>query len=290
MRTTCKSNLSLHDCGLLSWTGVQLWHRMAAPVPDIRSQRRSEAQRATRSRALSPLLYWLPWRRRRRQRRQCPYLDPKPRDFTVATFKCRSTPTGTLPVDSDLIHSLERGLRGSNMPSWLPLTVEDRVGPGRLHQDLLAEMEKGKAWNAHSDSARAGSHRREDEGRSGTIQEDGMLEVPRRSRPRQRAFGLDAYRRQGTANSPYDFSTGHKFKCGITDQDLYQIFMTGLDGTPMPSFADNINPDQAWDLVFYLRTFQPMKSKEKAIAKQLGLKPIDPSAPNAPAAPAQPNQ
>ena len=28
--------------------------------------------------------------------------------------------------------------------------------------------------------------------------------------------------------------------------------MTGLDGTPMPSFADNIKPDEAWDLVFYL--------------------------------------
>ena len=59
------------------------------------------------------------------------YMDPKPRDFTVATFKCRSTPTGTLPVDSDLIHSLERGLRGSNMPSWLPLTPQNR-------EDLVA--------------------------------------------------------------------------------------------------------------------------------------------------------
>src|SRR2546421_11847189 len=28
------------------------------------------------------------------------FLDPKPRDFTIATLKCRSTPTGTLPLDS----------------------------------------------------------------------------------------------------------------------------------------------------------------------------------------------
>ncbi len=33
--------------------------------------------------------------------------------------------------------------------------------------------------------------------------------------------------------------------------------MTGLDGTPMPSFADNVKPEEAWDLVFYLRTLQP---------------------------------
>lgn len=56
--------------------------------------------------------------------------------------------------------------------------------------------------------------------------------------------------------------------------------MTGLDGTPMPSFADNIKPDEAWDLVFYLRTLQPHNPynvKEKEIAKQLGLKPVNPN-------------
>jgi mono/diheme cytochrome c family protein len=57
--------------------------------------------------------------------------------------------------------------------------------------------------------------------------------------------------------------------------------MTGLDGTPMPSFSDNIKPDEAWDLVFYLRTLQPKNAyniKEKQIAQQLGLKPINPNA------------
>ena len=41
-----------------------------------------------------------------------------------------------------------------------------------------------------------------------------------------------------------------------TNEDLYKIFMTGLDGTPMPSFKDNLPPDEAWDLVHYLRTLQ----------------------------------
>jgi mono/diheme cytochrome c family protein len=73
---------------------------------------------------------------------------------------------------------------------------------------------------------------------------------------------------------PYNFTEKARPKCGDTDQDLYRIFMTGLDGTPMPSFADNIKPDEAWDLVFYLRTLEPQNSKEKQIAKQLGLKPV----------------
>jgi mono/diheme cytochrome c family protein len=212
-----------------------------------------------------------------------PYIDPKPRDFTIATFKCRSTPTGTLPLDEDLIHSLERGLRGSNMPSWLPLSQQNREDlvayiktfsprwqrekPGtpiqvppepevtaeriKAGQDLFQKME---CWKCHGVEGRGNGPS------AATLTDD-------KERP----------------ITPYDFTTGHKFKCGVTDQDLYKIFMTGLDGTPMPSFADNINPDQAWDLVFYLRTFQPMHTKEREIARQIGLKPINPNATPAPA-------
>ena len=45
---------------------------------------------------------------------------------------------------------------------------------------------------------------------------------------------------------PYDFESGSRFKCGETNRDLYRIFMTGVDGTPMPSFADVIQPNDAW--------------------------------------------
>ena len=38
--------------------------------------------------------------------------------------------------------------------------------------------------------------------------------------------------------------------------------MTGVDGTPMPSFADNLTPADAWDLVHYLRTLQPFNTPE----------------------------
>ena len=77
----------------------------------------------------------------------------------------------------------------------------------------------------------------------------------------------------------FNFTEGSRPKCGDTDRDIYRIFMTGLDGTPMPSFADNIKPDEAWDLVFYLRALMSGKSKEREMAKQLALKPVDPNAP-----------
>src|SRR5260370_15157016 len=55
------------------------------------------------------------------------WLDPKPRNFTLATFKCRSTPSGTPPTDEDLYNTVGRGLEAANMPSWNPLYSQARV-------------------------------------------------------------------------------------------------------------------------------------------------------------------
>jgi len=55
------------------------------------------------------------------------WIDPKPRDFTLAVFKCRSTPTGTLPTDEDLFNAMTRGFVTTNMPQWLPLTGQNRA-------------------------------------------------------------------------------------------------------------------------------------------------------------------
>jgi len=58
--------------------------------------------------------------------------------------------------------------------------------------------------------------------------------------------------------------------------------MTGVDGTPMPSFVDNLKPDEAWDLVHFLRTLQPLNTPEAATWKPWlsthanTLKPIGP--------------
>ncbi|PYU22163.1 MAG: hypothetical protein DMG32_18935 [Acidobacteria bacterium] len=85
---------------------------------------------------------------------------------------------------------------------------------------------------------------------------------------------------------PYNFSIGSRFKCGQSNQDLYRIFMTGLDGTPMPSFADDIKPEDAWDLVHFLRTLQPTRTLETKVWKDWtvahpeearALKPIGPA-------------
>ena len=87
-----------------------------------------------------------------------PYLDPKPRDFTKATFKCRSTPSGSLPLDSDLYDTISRGIHASGMPSWNPLTRQQRA-------DLVAYIKSFSPRWSEEQPAAAGKARRPDEAR-----------------------------------------------------------------------------------------------------------------------------
>ena len=184
------------------------------------------------------------------------YLNPLPRNFVAATFKCRSTPTGTLPTDDDLATAIERGLVNSNMPSWVALTHQQRA-------DLVAFI---KTFSPRWKSEKAGDSIR--------VPAEIELSLDSIRHGRELFTKLECWKCHGTEgrgdgpaapsltdNSnqpirPYDFQSGSRFKCGNTNSDLFEIFMTGLDGTPMPSFADVVKPNEAWDLVHYLRTLQ----------------------------------
>ena len=59
---------------------------------------------------------------------------------------------------------------------------------------------------------------------------------------------------KGFPITPFDFTSGPRFKCGDSDQELFRDLVTGLDGTPMPSFTDALKPEQIWDLVHFVKT------------------------------------
>jgi cytochrome c oxidase cbb3-type subunit 2 len=189
------------------------------------------------------------------------WINPQPRDFTAAVFKCRSTPTGTLPTDDDLENSIHRGFVTTNMPSWLPLT-------GQTRADLVAYIKTfSPRWS-------------QGHGTPIVIPPETPATVESMLRGRVLFQKMECWKCHGPAGHgdgpsastltdskdnpirPYNFATGTRFKCGETNQDLYRVFMTGLDGTPMPSFADNLKPAEAWDLVHFLRTLQPVKTPE----------------------------
>ncbi|HTV60744.1 MAG TPA: c-type cytochrome [Verrucomicrobiae bacterium] len=197
------------------------------------------------------------------------WIDPKPRDFTEATFRWRSTPTGTLPTDQDLYDTITRGVVGTFMPSWRPLPPQWRV-------DVLAYI---KTFSPKWQTQKAGTPI--------TIPAETPKTIESVLHGRELFDQMQCWKCHGTEGrgdgpsastltddkgnpiKPYDFHDGTRFRCGTTNQDLYKIFMTGLDGTPMPSFADILKPNDAWDLVHFLRTLQPLvksQSREEWLA------------------------
>ena len=50
---------------------------------------------------------------------------------------------------------------------------------------------------------------------------------------------------------PTDFTRG-QFKGGADVRDIYRTMTTGLDGTPMPSFADSMNDAERWAISSYV--------------------------------------
>jgi mono/diheme cytochrome c family protein len=53
------------------------------------------------------------------------FVYPRPRDFTLAIFKVRTTPSGQLPTDHDLFHIISEGLPGTSMPAWKKFIPEN---------------------------------------------------------------------------------------------------------------------------------------------------------------------
>lgn len=204
------------------------------------------------------------------------WIDPKPRDFTIATFKCRSTPTGTLPTDEDLYNTIGRGVTNSNMPVWNTFTEQQRADLVAYIKTFSARWEKEKAGEAIKIPA-------EPPVTIASISHGKALftkmECWKCHGPEGKGDGPSAATLTDSKDQPirpYNFASGgddSRFKCGSENQDIYRIFMTGVDGTPMPSFADNIQPNDAWDLVHFLRTLQVhRKSKENDVLKAAGGK------------------
>jgi len=185
-----------------------------------------------------------------------PYVTPTPRNFVSATFKCRSTPTGTLPTDQDLFDAITRGFNTSNMPAWVTLTGQQRADLVAFVKTFSPRWKTEAPGKALSIPAEPAATVQSINQGKGIFQK---LECWKCHGQEGRSDGPSAATLTDSNDQPirpYNFSVGGRFKCGDTNKDLYRIFMTGLDGTPMPSFADVVKPEEAWDLVHYLRTLQ----------------------------------
>lgn len=183
------------------------------------------------------------------------YSAPRPRDFTAESFKLRSTPSGELPTDQDLFRTITQGIPGY-MPAFPSLTEEERwqVVAYVKHFNFAFKAERPTPIplpfppHAPSDTGiENGRNLYRQFGCHICHGDNGDGNGPESKAGRLR----DAQNLRIAASNLSDRAS---LKNGAAPRDLYRSIMTGLDGTPMPSYADQFTERQndVWDLVWYL--------------------------------------
>ena len=191
------------------------------------------------------------------------YMLPRPRDFTLALYNIRTTASGELPTDDDLLRAINMGAPGTAMPPWEDVLTDEEKGalvqyiktfsrffspdeipvpldlgsPTGVSDEVIAEgrrqYEAIECWKCHGDQGRG-------DGESApTLMDD-------------TGFPIVAA----------DLTENWFFNGGADVEDIYRALRTGLDGSPMPNFSDVLNAgvitdEELWAMAHYVRSLAP---------------------------------
>ncbi len=202
-------------------------------------------------------------------------LFTRPRNFIQGTFKIRTTDSGELPMAADLIKTVQNGLQGSAMPAWGEFLAEDEIiavvefvktlvqdrdfddtedeevfvqdfgtnpwgttGPYHLgvpQVDIDAGKEiftKNKCFECHGGEGRGDGNP--------TMKDDWGF-------PIVAADWQQCWNFRGARRDP--FNPFH----------IVRTISTGMNGTPMPNFKDQITVEDRWKIAAFVNTLCPRK-------------------------------
>ena len=175
-----------------------------------------------------------------------------PRDFTAGMFKFRSTPSGYLPTDDDLLRIVSEGIPRSGMPSHNDLTTDEQkavIEYIKTFSKRWAEERSRSPIPIVSPPSYLGTQ--ESVGRGRQLFEDaGCFNCHGRTGQGDGPSSYTLKDNWGDKILPFDFTSG-ALKGGNAPEDIYRTFVTGLDGTPMPSYEESLDEQQRWDLVSF---------------------------------------
>ena len=197
-----------------------------------------------------------------------PFLDPRPRDFTLGTFKFRTTQSGELPTDEDLFRTISRGLPGTGMQAF----DSDLIKNGLSEEQRWAVISYIKTFAREFDNPDL------DPVKTGKV-----IALPASRAPFnadtiakgkaifEQAKCWECHGKQGRGDGQKSFdrkddwgfpirirNVTHpwKIKAGTEVEDIYMRFSTGINGTPMPSFVKALSEEQRWYLANFIKSLQ----------------------------------
>ncbi len=178
-------------------------------------------------------------------------LMPRPRDFTTGKYKIRSTETGSVPTDDDLIQTVRQGLYGTAMPGWDRILSDEEINEVVQYVKSLSPqfasapqaITIGGGAVSAPDSIARGSAGYE------------KLQCGKCHGADGRGTGAVTTEFEDDWKQPIratDLTEPWTFHGGGTSRDIYLRFRTGMTGTPMPSFKDAASDAELWDVANYV--------------------------------------
>ena len=201
-------------------------------------------------------------------------LWPRPRNFNQGTFKIRHTASGELPLYSyserspdsgknDLLDTVTHGLPGSAMPPWEGiLTEEQRV---QVLAFVTTQLVKDRKFNDKATETQT------------ILQLSTLNPVPQTEESIKKGAELVVDKKcivchcvdgRGDGNAfnlkddwgfsiqPADWHKCWNFRGTRQDpynvRNIFRTFSTGVNGTPMPSFADNTTVEERWHIANFV--------------------------------------
>ncbi len=198
---------------------------------------------------------------------------PRPRDFTTGLYQIRTTPSGALPTDADILRVIDEGMPGTAMPGWRDqLSQEAREALVDYLKTFSRFFEDGEAPEpVEIGSPAGGGEEALAEGRE-VYQ---RIECWKCHGQAGRGDGQSAPTLEDEAGLPIraaDLTEGWSFNGGSSVEAIYTRLRTGLDGTPMPSFSDLVEADvvtdeQLWRLAAYVASLSPETPRAREVVR-----------------------
>ncbi|MBI3074537.1 MAG: c-type cytochrome [Deltaproteobacteria bacterium] len=165
---------------------------------------------------------------------------PSPQDFTRGVYKFRSTLSGGLPTDADLMRTVRRGIPGTSMPAWAGILDDTQVAAVVAHIKGFSPRFATRETSEVIASPK-------------TVPEPTVASIERGRNvfllmkcflchgTRGAGDGPDAPAlkdARGLRIDPRDLRRG-EFKGGGAARDIFRTLATGIDGTPMVAYFAN---------------------------------------------------
>jgi mono/diheme cytochrome c family protein len=207
-----------------------------------------------------------------------PHLYPRPRNFTTGKFKVRTTPNGALPTHQDLINIIRRGMPYTSMPAWPTLSDEEVSNLAYFITTFSADFSNAENIPKPMDlgSAPASTNETIELGKK-LFEENGCVKchgnLGRGDGPSAPTLADDF----GHPIRAADLSQRWTFRGGSSREDIFRTMTTGLNGTPMPSFADALTPDKRWAITDFIASLSSEDGPgyTNLVIAKYALDPID---------------